>query len=335
MSRPCSAVPARMVVLDGQAVTPLAPGDPNPGGEPTWDELAALGELTVHARTPREQVVERARGARILLTNKSLVGADAFAALPELRCISVLATGSNVVDLAAAARAGVVVSNVPGYAADSVAQHVFALLLALVEHLGAHDRAVHAGDWTRAPDFSFTVAPTVELAGRTLGIVGLGAIGRRVAQIGQAFGMRLVVTSRSRAEVPGVQLDWLPIDELFAVADVVTLHCPLTEATAQLVNEARLARMRPTSLLINTGRGPLVDEAALARALHEGRLAGAGLDVLRVEPPTADNPLLTAPRCLVTPHIGWATQAARGRLMAVTVENVRSFLAGRPIHVVA
>jgi glycerate dehydrogenase len=210
---------------------------------------------------------------------------------------------------------------------------VFALLLSLATSLADHDRAVHAGAWTASPDFSFTVAPTTELSGLRLGIVGLGAIGRRVAEIGHAFGMRVAVATRSRKVLP-FPVEWMSIDDLFAAADVITLHCPLTEETRHLVSAARLETVKPSALIINTGRGPLVDEAALARALCDGRIAGAGIDVLSVEPPVADNPLLCAPRCIITPHIAWATRQSRARLLAVTVENVRAFLAGRPVNVV-
>jgi glycerate dehydrogenase len=318
----------RIVVLDGHTTTSLGPG------EPTWDELGALGELTVHARTPPDQVVDRSRGAAVVITNKSLLPAEAFDGLPGLALVSVLATGTNVVDLAAARRAGVTVCNVPGYGTDSVAQHVFGLLLGLVQHVADHDRAVHEGAWSRSPDFCFTVAPMTELAGKTLGIVGLGAIGRRVGEIGHALGMQIAATTRTERATSFPVRFWA-VDELFAVADVVTLHCPLTDATHGLVSAARLARMKPSALIINTGRGPLVDEAALARALDAGRIAGAALDVLSVEPPPADHPLLGAPHCIITPHVAWATREARARLMAVTVENVRRFLEGRPINVVS
>jgi glycerate dehydrogenase len=331
------SVPPRIVVLDGHPLTSGLPGQPGPPGEPTWDGLAELGERSVYPRTPPHQVVERARGAAIVLTNKAILSAAAFQALPELRFVSVLATGTNVVDLKAAQRAGVVVSNVPGYATESVVGHVFALLLEVLRHVSAHDRAVHRGDWVRCPDFSFTVAPTTELAGKALAIIGMGAIGRRVAEVGHALGMRVVAAvqpSTSRIDLGPVPIEWLALDELVAAADVLSLHCPLTDATHQLVNAERLARMKPTAVLINTGRGPLVDEAALAAALHEKRIAGAGLDVLTAEPPEPTNPLLHAPRCVITPHVAWATREARQRLMRMTVDNVRAFLAGCPVNVV-
>lgn len=328
----------KIVVLDGRTLTPdPGTGESAPPGEPTWTALQQLGDLHVYDRTPDELVVERARDAAIVLTNKTPLTAETFAALPDLRYVGVFATGTNVVDLAAARAHNITVTNVPGYSSDSVAQLVFGLLLELVNHVGAHDRAVHEGAWVRSEDFHFTVAPLTELAGKRLGIVGLGAIGRRVAQLGHAFGMNIMAAhqrSMHRVSVPGVDVKWLPVDELFAEADVVTLHCPLTEQTRHMVNQQRLAHMKPSAILINTGRGDLVDESAVAAALRDGRIAAAGVDVLSSEPPAADNPLLSAPRCLITPHIGWATREARCRLMAIATANVQAFLAGRPQNVV-
>jgi glycerate dehydrogenase len=312
-----------IVVLDGHTL--------NPGDNP-WDELAALGALTVHTRTPGDWIVARARDADILLTNKTPLRAATLTALPRLRFVAVLATGYDVVDGAALRARGIPVANVPEYGTDSVAQFVFALLLELCQQVGRHDAAVHAGEWQRAPDFSFTVAPLIELAGKTMGVVGYGRIGRRVAALARAFGMRVLVHSRTRSDGDGVT--WCERDELFAVADVVSLHCPLTPQTNRFVDAALLARMRRGAFLINTARGALIDEPALAAALAGGALGGAALDVVSAEPIAADNPLLAAPRCLLTPHIAWATLAARRRLMATTVENVRAFLAGSPINVV-
>ena len=326
-----------IVVLDGHTLTPVDVTSTS-REEPNWQGLGQFGELRVHPRTSPQAVVERGRGATILLTNKTVISAAAIAALPELRFISVLATGTNVVDLAAARRAGVTVSNVPGYSTDSVAQHVFALLFELLLRVSAHDRAVHAGAWTNSPDFSLLVAPTTEVANKTLGIVGVGAIGQRVAQVGHALGMRIAAaqqSSMSQVELGGIEIGWRPVDELFEVADVLTLHCPLAPATYQLADATRLARMKPSAVLINTSRGPLVDETALAEALAQGRIAGAGLDVLSSEPPPADHPLLNAPRCVLSPHIAWATREARTRLMRMTEDNVAAFLSGRPINVVA
>ncbi len=336
-SNPLSAPPARprITVLDGISMR---------GGDLSLAPLEALGEVVYHDRTAPDELLARAADAPCLLTNKVVIDRDAIAALPRLRYIGVTATGVNVVDLAAARERGVVVTNVPAYSTMSVAQHVFALLLELVNHTGAHDAAVHdasvpGGRWAAGRDFSFTVAPITELAGKTLGIVGLGAIGCAVARIGAALGMAIAAAdTQRRRPTPGLPMDpvrWLPLNELFAAADVISLHCPLTEATARLVNAERLARMKRSALLINTGRGALVDEAALAVALREERLAGAGLDVLSAEPPAVDNPLLTAPRCVITPHVAWASVEARRRLLDIVVNNLRAYLQGRPTNMVA
>jgi glycerate dehydrogenase len=314
----------RIVVLDGHTLNP---------GDLDWAGVEALGELVVHARTPAEKIVERAAVADVILTNKTPLTAEIITALPRLRCIVVLATGYNVVDVAAAKARGIPVCNVPGYGTASVAQHVFALLLELTQRAGHHAQTVRDGRWSACPDFCYWDFPLIELAGRTLGIVGYGEIGRAVARIGAAFGMEIIASTRTpRALEAGVA--FVALDELFRRADVVTLHCPLTDDTRGLVNAARLATMKPGAFLINTGRGPLVVEADLADALNTGRLAGAALDVLSVEPPPRGNPLLAAKNCLITPHIAWATRAARTRLMDVVVENLRSFLAGKPQNVV-
>jgi glycerate dehydrogenase len=314
----------KIVVLDGHTL--------NPGDNP-WDDLARLGTLEVHDRTPPDTVVAAAAGADIVLTNKTRLDATTLAELPVLRFVAVLATGYDVVDCRAAAARGVVVSNVPAYASESVAQHVFALLLELASRTGERDAAVHAGEWIRAPDFSFWDVPPVELAGLTLGVVGLGRIGLRVVSIARAFGMEVVAATRSGRARDDVEV--VTLSELFERADVVSLHCPLTDATAGLVDATMLERMKPTAFLINTARGALVDERALASALAAGRIAGAAVDVVSAEPMRADNPLLAAPRCLITPHVAWASLAARRRLMETTVANVRAFLSGRPINRVA
>ena len=316
----------RIVVLDGHTL--------NPGDNP-WDTLARLGELTVYDRTAPADVVARAAQAEIVLTNKTLLDAAAIAALPRLRFIAVLATGYNVVDIAAARQRGIPVSNVPEYGTTGVAQHTLALLLELCHRVGDHARAVAAGDWTRAPDFSFWLAPPIELRGLTMGIVGFGRIGRRVAALADAFGMRVIASSASRRDAPDYAgFAWRSIPELFAEADVISLHCPLTADNAQFVNRALLTRVKPSALLLNTARGGLIDEGALAEALASGRLAGAAVDVLSSEPPRPDNPLLTAPNCIITPHIAWASLPARRQLMAMTVRNVEAFLAGRPVNAV-
>lgn len=310
-------------MLDGLTLNP---------GDLDWSALAAAGALTVHDRTPPELVLERARGAAILLTNKTPLPRAVIAALPELQYIGVLATGHNVVDTAAARERGIPVTNVPGYGTAAVAQHVFALLLELTQRTGLHSDTVRAGEWSRSPDWCYWRTPLVELAGLTMGLVGWGAIGQAVARIARAFGMKVIAATRTPREEEGVE--FTALDDLFRRADVVSLHCPLTPETQGMVHAARLAAMKPSAFLINTSRGPLIVEPDLAAALHAGQLAGAALDVLSSEPPPPDHPLLTAPRCLITPHLAWAAQASRQRLMDAVVENVRAFLAGTPVHVV-
>ena len=320
----------QIVVLDGHTLNP---------GDLSWDELRPLGVCTIYDRTPPELTVERARDAEIVLTNKVALGAAEMKQLPALRYIGVLATGYNVVDLAAARERGIVVANVPTYGTDSVVQMTFALLLELTQRVGHHSQTVRAGRWSRSPDFCYWDYPLVELAGLTLGIIGLGRIGRGVAHVGKALGMKV------QAYEPKPPDDWPPADwppdvrraeleAIFHESDVLTLHCPLTADTREVVNAARLALMKPTAFLINTARGPLMNEADLAVALNGERLAGAAVDVLSAEPPRADNPLLSARNCIVTPHIAWATAAARRRLMEIAVRNVRAFLAGSPVNVV-
>jgi len=313
-----------MVILDGYTLNP---------GDLDWSALAALGTLTVHDRTSPEQVLERARGASVLLTNKTPLPRTIIEALPDLRYIGVLATGYNVVDTAVAKERGIPVTNVPGYGTAAVAQHVFALLLELTQHTGLHSDSARAGEWSRSVDWCYWRTPLVELAGLTMGIVGYGAIGQAVARISRAFGMNVLAAVRTpRAGEEGVE--FVAMGELFRRADVVSLHCPLTAETQHLVNAARLSSMKSSAFLINTGRGPLVMEADLADALRTGRIAGAAVDVLSTEPPAADNPLLAAPNCLVTPHLAWAARASRQRLMDAVVENVKAFLAGKPVNVV-
>ncbi|HEY6077183.1 MAG TPA: D-2-hydroxyacid dehydrogenase [Polyangiaceae bacterium] len=315
----------RLVVLDAYT---LDPGD-NP-----WTPVMAHGELVTYDRSEPHEVLGRAQGAQVLLTNKTRLDGATLRALPRLRGVCVMATGVNVVDLSVASELGLPVCNVPAYSTASTAQHTIALLLELTNRVGVHDQVVHAGDWVRAPDFSFTVAALTELDGLALGVVGLGAIGRRVAEIARALGMKVLAAGDTRqAGDP----DWLlrvPLDELFRRADVVTLHCPLTPATQGLISATRLASMRPSALLINAGRGALVVEADLAQALERGVIAGAALDVLGEEPPRADNPLLRAKNCIITPHIAWLSLAARRRAMAITAANVLGILQGNPQNVV-
>lgn len=317
----------RIVVLDGH---PLNPGDLD------WEPLQQLGECTVYDRTEPGQVVERSLGAAVLLSNKALLDRKVLSRLDTLRYIGVLATGYNNVDIAAAAEQSIVVTNVPTYATESVAQMVFAHLLNIASGIALHDRSVHEGGWRMAGDWSYWKSSLFEIAGGTLGIVGFGRIGRAVARIARGFGMKVIACDPQQDATTGAEgVTFVGLDELFRRSDVVTLHCPLTEQTHGLVNRDRLALMKPTAILLNTSRGPLVDERALADALVRGSIAGAGLDVLRQEPPADDNPLLHAPRCYITPHMAWATLAARRRLLEIAVANLQAFLAGRPVNVVS
>jgi glycerate dehydrogenase len=314
----------RIVVLDGFTMNP---------GDLGWDRLQALGPCTIHDRTPPGAQIERCRDAQIVLTNKVALSRETTFALPELKYIGVTATGVNVVDLAAARERGVVVTHVPSYASPSVAQMVLAHLLNFSQRVADHAAAVRSGRWTATADFCFWDYPLVELTGLVMGIVGLGETGRATARLAQACGMTVQATTRSVGNVPdGVRI--VDLETLFRTSDVVSLHCPLTPETAGLVSRERLALMKNSALLINTARGGLLDEAALAEALNTGILAGAGLDVLSTEPPPADNPLLSAKNCFVTPHIAWAARAARQRLLNCAVENVAAFLAGKPQNVV-
>lgn len=314
-----------IVVLDGHTLNP---------GDLSWKQLEALGHCAVHPRSGPDEIPARARDAEIVLTNKALLDADTIQTLPRLRYIGVLATGYNVVDLDAATRRGVPVTNVPAYGTDSVAQMTFALLLELTRQVGRHARSVRDGNWSRNPDFCYWETPLVETTGLSFGIIGFGSIGKAVAAIARAFGMRVLISVRTPPDPVPDGIEVVDQETLFRRSDVVSLHCPLTDATRHLVNARTLAWMKPTAYLLNTGRGPLVDEPALAEALASGRLAGAGLDVLSVEPPPPDHPLIDAPNCVVTPHIAWAARAARQRCLDIAVENVRHFLEGTPRNVV-
>ena len=315
----------QIVVLDGYTLNP---------GDLSWHRLEALGPCTVYDRTTPADIVARAEQAEIVLTNKTELSADVIGVLTSLRYVGVLATGYNVVDIEAARRGGVLVTNVPAYSTRSVAQMVFAHLLNLALHVGHHAHTVRSGKWSSHPDFCYWETPLIELAGLTMGIVGFGRIGRATAEIASALGMNVIAYDIDAPPdvPPGCRL--VQLDDVFRQSDVVSLHCPLTSENRRLVNEQRLAMMRQGAFLINTSRGPLIDEPALAQALNEGRIAGAGLDVLTSEPPKKDNPLLSAENCFITPHISWATQAARQRLLEVAIENVADFLAGAPQNVV-
>jgi glycerate dehydrogenase len=316
----------KIVILDGYTI--------NPGDNP-WTAVEALGECTVYERTPPELVLERAHGAEIILTSKVKLSEAILQQLPGLRYISLLATGYNNVDVAAAARLGIHVANVPAYSTESVAQTAFALLLELTNRVGRHDAAVRAGEWVQAPDFSFCKSTIVELDGLTMGIVGYGAIGRAVARIAHAFGMQVIAHAPRLPADPGVTpVRFVSLEELCADADVVSLNCPQTADNAGFVNAALLSRMKSSAFLLNLARGGLVNEADLADALNRGVIAGAGLDVVAVEPMLADNPLLHAANCVFTPHIAWASLAARKRLMAIVAANIASYRAGAPRNLV-
>lgn len=323
----------RIVVLDGHTLSPLQVGQTS-SIEPVWDGLAGLGDLVLHARTPASDVATIAQGARLLLTNKAPVTAETIRSLPGLAYIGVMATGTNIVDLDAAKERGIVVTNVPGYSTNSVAQIVFSLLFELCGRIGETALAVRSGRWASCADFCFTLGPWTELAGKTFGIVGFGAIGTAVARIAHALEMDVIVHSRTAKPSP-VPVRWVALQELLTTADVISLHCPLTPHTEQLINAQSLAEMKPGAILINTGRGPLLDEAAVARSLHAGHLGGLGADVLSKEPPPPDNPLLSAPRAVITPHIAWASVEARRRLMDEITKNLRAFLDGTPRNRVA
>ena len=316
----------KIVVLDGQTL--------NPGDNP-WTGLLDLGEVDVYERTSADQIVARAASAEVLVINKVKLTADAIAQLPRLGLVAVTATGWDCVDGEAARRQRIVVSNVPVYGTDSVAQFVFALLLELSHHVALHDGAVKAGEWSSCGDFAFWKTPLVELAGKTMGIVGFGRIGRRVGELAHALGLSVMAHAARQTEDPAyARFAWAGLVELCEQADVISLHCPLTPQTAGMINRDLLGHMKPSAMLINTARGGLVVEVDLAEALNTGKLAAAAVDVVSAEPIRPDNPLLTAKNCLITPHIAWATLAARRRLMAATVANVAAFLAGQPINVV-
>ena len=316
----------KIIVLDGYG---LNPGDLN------WNGFEELGELTVYDRTSPSELMERAAGAEVLVTNKTLITADNIEALPELKYIGVLATGYNVVDIDAARAHGIVVTNIPAYSTASVAQMVFAHILNITQRVGYYANENRQGRWTKNADFCYWDTPLLELEGKIMGVVGFGNIGQATARIAQAFGMTVYVyTSKPQFALPS-GMKKVELDELFAESDVVSLHCPLTPDTKEMVNAERLGKMKTSAILINTGRGPLVNEQDLADALNEGKIAAAGLDVLSVEPSVEGNPLLSARNCFITPHIAWATLEARTRLMEIAVQNLKSYLNGRTIHNVA
>lgn len=316
----------KIVVLDGYAANP---------GDLCWDELKALGECVIYDRTAPEEVLERAAGATIVLTNKTVLTAAQIDALPELKYIGVLATGYNIVDIEAARTRGIVVTNIPSYSTPSVAQMVFAHILNIAIQVQHHSEEVHKGRWTNSKDFCFWDTPLIELRGKKLGIVGLGHTGYSTARVAIGFGMEVhAYTSKSAFQLPP-EIRKMELDELFRECDIISLNCPLTESTRNMVNAERLKLMKPTAILINTGRGQLINEQDLADALNSGQIYAAGLDVLSQEPPRADNPLLTAKNCYITPHIAWATTAARERLMHIMMDNIKAYLEGKPVNNVA
>ena len=316
----------KIVILDGFTTN---------GGDLSWNGISELGDLTVYDRTAPGEVIDRCLGAEAVLTNKVIITDEVMQALPQLKYIGVMATGYNVVDIDAARRRGIVVTNVPAYSTPSVAQMVFAHLLNITNQVALHDRQVHEGRWAGNQDFCFYSAPLIELASKQMGIVGLGQTGSAVAKIALALGMRVMAfTSKSQESLPEGIIKG-SLDEMFATSDVVSLHCPLTPDTKHIVNAARLATMKPSAIVINTGRGPLVNEQDLADALNNGTIAAAAVDVLSTEPPAADNPLLSARNCHITPHIAWASQAARARLIDTLTSNLKGYISGNVVNNVA
>jgi glycerate dehydrogenase len=309
----------KIVVLDGYTLNP---------GDLSWEGFEELGELTVYDRTSEDEVQERVRDCDVIITNKAIVSAETIRSVETLQYIGVLATGVNIVDVEAAAESGIPVCNVTGYGPESVAQMVFAHILNFTHRLSEQAADVAKGGWSKSPDFCYSLHPLTELKGLTLGIIGFGQIGEACARIAQGFGMDVTAYTRDVTKILPSGVSWRSLEEIFSESDFITLHCPLTAETENMINEELISEMKPSGILINTGRGQLVDEQALANALNEGPIAGAGLDVLSVEPAAADNPLLTAKNCFITPHIAWATKAARARLMAMAVENLKAFQEG-------
>ena len=316
----------KIVVLDGHALNP---------GDLSWEALRAIGELQVFDRTADDQIVARARDAEIVLITRTRLDAEILRQLKKTRYIGVLFTGYDVVDLKVARELRIPVTNVPTYGTASVAEFTFALLLELCRHVALHSEATHAGEWSRSVDFTLRKAPLVELAGKTIGIIGLGRIGRRVAEIALAFKLHVIAADAVRGSFPDwPNFRWCEVDEVLTQADFVSLHCPLLPQTQGIINAKSLALMKPGAFLINVARGPLIVEQDLADALNNGRLAGAAIDVVSSEPPSPDNPLLRAKNCIVTPHIAWATKEARTRLLNTAIANVHAFLEGHPVNVV-
>lgn len=315
----------KIVILDGYTENP---------GDLSWDGFAALGELTVYDRTPTDQILSRIGNAEIVITNKTPLTRETFAACPSIRYVGVLATGYNVVDGEAAKEKGIPVTNIPTYGTTAVAQMVFALLLEICHHVGEHSEAVCNGDWTRSPDFCFWNTPLIELAGKTIGIIGFGRIGQNTAQIAKAFGLNVLAYDEYPNEAAHAFGDYVTLDELLAQSDIISLHCPLFPTTQGIINKDSIAKMKDGVILINTSRGPLIVEEDLAKALDSGKVYAAGLDVVSSEPIREENPLLTAKNCIITPHIAWAPKESRARLMDIAVANLKAFLDNKPVNVV-
>lgn len=316
----------KIVVLDGYTLNP---------GDLSWEGFKEMGDVVVYDRTPPDKTVERAQGAEVVFTNKVPLGEAIINALPNLKFIGVLATGYNIIDVAAAHKRGVVVSNIPDYGSYSVAQLTMALLLELCHHAQRHSDSVREGKWSAGPDWCFWDYPLIELAGKTIGIIGMGSIGQKVADMASAFGMNVIGSSRSRRDQSHrSNFQWAEIPELLRQSDVVSIHCPLTPETQGLINKKSLATMKRSAFLLNTSRGQIIVDQDLADALNHGVIAGAGLDVLSTEPPKKDNPLLAAKHCIITPHIAWATTEARTRMMRMAVDNLKAFVNGTPRNVV-
>ena len=317
----------KIVILDGYTLNP---------GDLSWDELKQSGDVEIHDRTPQEKVVERAKDAEVVFTNKTPLGEDLLKQLPRLKFIGVLATGYNIINIEVAKQQGIVVSNVPGYGTPSVVQMTFALLMELTLHVQHHSNTVREGKWSASKDFCYWDYPLVELANKTLGIIGFGDIGGKVADVATAFGMSIIGNSRTQTDQSHRKnFRWVSVTELLKQSDVVSIHCPLTPETKGLINKENLQLMKPSAYLLNTSRGPVIVDQDLADALNNDVIAGAGIDVLSTEPPPAGNPLFTAKNCIITPHIAWATKEARSRLMDITVNNLNAFLKGEPVNVVS
>lgn len=315
----------KIVILDGYTANP---------GDYSWKELNSFGEVEIYDRTSRDEVIARAKDADMVLTNKVVLKGETLAQLPQLKYIGILATGYNIIDVDETRARGIVVANVPAYSTDSVAQMTFAHVLNITNRIEHYADQNRKGQWSEAADFCYWDTPLSELASKTFGIVGLGNIGQKVARIALSFGMRVIAFTSKRAEELLEGVEKANLEELLMQSDVLSLHCPLTENTREMINRQSLAKMKRGAILVNTGRGPLVNEADVAEALAEGRLAGYGSDVMSSEPPKADNPLLKQPNAFITPHIAWATAEARGRLMATAIENAKAFIAGKPQNVV-